>query len=100
MARTRITGTSDGGTKVERPFTADASTPCPAGDGGSDNTEKTANDEPPSRQDWLEILLSLAEKLEFPIHRVAVAINGTDKPPVIAILLPGVRQHGGELVID
>lgn len=98
MAHSHIIGTLGGGTKAEEPFTAGASTPCPAGDGGSGSTEKTANDEPPSRQDWLEILLSLAEKLGFPLSKVA--ISGTDKPPVIAILLPGVRQHGGELVID
>lgn len=93
---THIIGTTALATSRAGGSTGDALTPSPAGGAASDSTETTPGNET-SRQDWLDILLSIAEKLDLPLSKINLHDQGK---VVLCIMLPGVRQVNGELVID
>lgn len=100
MVNTRIIGITALELRPAEGSMGDASTLSPAGSDGLGNTGKTPESGGEmSRQDWLDIFLSVAEKLDFPLSKIQ--LNGLkDGGIVLCVLLPGVRQGGGELVID
>lgn len=86
----RTTGITAAATKAAAPVTEATSTASPTAAAASRNIA-------PTRQDWLDIFLALAEQMEFPIVRLVV---DEGQQVLHAVVLSNVwQQDNGEFII-